>query len=108
MSTKFEIAVEAIRWATPIIAGLVGYYVRNQRTHIKNLEEKIEENEKKLVTVFREGLKEEREFRVEVMNKHDRHIEEIFGKLKDICVDGERLKTEIENCIKITDRIKFK
>ena len=119
MSDEIKIMFDVVRWATPIIAGVVGYVVNSQRLRIKELsekresdrkelEQKIESNEKELVAVFGEGIREERKFGTEIMQRHDRHIEEIFGKLKDICIDGERLKTELENCTKITDRIKFK
>lgn len=86
MSEEIKTAWEFVKWLTPLAAGIVGYIVRAQRTRIKELDEKIDENEKKLIETFREGLKEERKFRMGILKKHDSKIIETcknIGKIKE-------------------------
>jgi hypothetical protein len=99
---------EIIKYVTPLIAAIVGYFVRAQRVEIKEIKKKNEDDKKELIETFRDGLKAERKHKTDIMQKHERHIEEIFNKIKEICVENGKLKTELNACTKICDRIKFK
>jgi len=69
----------------------------------------IENNHKNTVFelqhAFKEGIKEEREFRNDIMVAHSNHIEKIFGKLDDLSISIGKLGQKVESHIENQERI---
>ena len=122
MDEAFKIADSVVRWSTPIIGAFITLLVFIYRSKVKELERLIEdekvirikeithviqemnnyENERKLahkdlLSMFKEGLKEERIFRTDMIIKQANQIEKIFEKIEDVLVSIGRLDQRLES-----------
>jgi hypothetical protein len=58
-----------------------------------------------LLHTFKEGIKEEREFRTDVMIKQGEYIEKIFEKLEVLSTGVGQVSTQLEESVKSQERI---
>lgn len=123
-------ADKIIKWGGIVATTLIGLLVFIYRSKIKDLEDKIateklerekeikamlelikefrndrELVEKELLVTFKEGIKEEREFRTSVMISQGGHIENIFEKLKEVSICVGRLEERLINNIANQEKI---
>jgi len=130
MDEAFKIADSIVRWVTPIVGAFITLLVFIYRSKIKELERLIDEekvarikeiadvmqemntyeNERKLahkdlLSMFKEGLREEREFRTDMIIKQSNQIEKIFEKIEAVHVSIEKLDTRVEGHIVNQDKI---
>jgi len=130
MNETIQIADQIIRWLTPIIAGFITLIVFIYRAKVNELEKMVEneraerkkeiadlmllvnryeedrkESYKDFLGMLKEGLREEREFRTDMIIKQSNQIEKIFGKIEDVLVSigrfDQRLESHVENQEKI-------
>ena len=121
---------QIVRWVTPLLAAAVSLAIYVYRAKVKELEREIKEEikirkeaindvlnvikeyeedrkqaDEHLVQAFKEGIREERGFRTEVMVKQAEHIEHIFESLQELNSTlvriNQKLISHIENQEKI-------
>lgn len=125
-----NIADQIIRWITPLLAIVVSLSIYIYRSKVKELEGRIEREEKSrkeditnvmnaiktsederkkdnaaLILTFKEGIKEERSFRSEVMLRHTEHIEDIFKKLEELATLVGKIEQKLDSTIDYQEKI---
>lgn len=130
MNEVLQIADQVIRWVTLVAGGFVALLIFIYRSKVKELEKLIQEEKedraketatimqiintyeeerkqahKDLLIMFKEGLREEREFRTDMIIKQSNQIEKIFEKIEDVLVSIGRLDQRLESHVINQDKI---
>jgi hypothetical protein len=125
-----NITDQIIRWFTPLLAIVVSLSIYIYRSKVRSLEERIDKEEKArkeditnvmnaiksseeerkkdnatLIATFKEGIKEERSFRSEVMLRHTEHIEDIFKKLEELANLVGKISQKLDSTIEFQEKI---
>jgi len=126
----YDILDKIVRWVSPLVAAIAGLIIFVYRSKVRDLEEKINlekaerekdiadlkklietqsnamrEMETTILNTFKEGLREEREFRTGVSIKQAEHIEKIFEKLEDLATQFSRLDQKMLSHIDSQEKI---
>jgi len=130
MNEALQIADQIVRWVTPFVAGFIALLVFIYRGKVTDLEKLIEtekeerdeeikkimliidnyeetrkEAQKDLLGMFKEGLREEREFRTDMIIKQSNQIEKIFERIEDVLVSIGRLDQRVESHVENQEKI---
>lgn len=71
---------------------------------IEDLDHDFRAGRKEVIDTFREGIREERQFRTDVLKHHGESIKELYNRVNGLSREAEGLSRDIKNVEKICEK----